>query len=77
VIDSQAGAASDSPELNRKVVASKETGVARPNVTRIAKIAARIAIADSTTIRNRLESMMSASAPAGRTKRNIGKRAAT
>jgi len=77
VIDSQAGALSAQPALSTKVVARSATGVASFSETSNAKAAIKTAMPSEMKIRRRRASMMSASAPAGSVKRNIGKLPAT
>jgi hypothetical protein len=77
VIDCHAGALNAPPTPSRKVEISKAAGEAKPRETRAARAADMTMIASSTTISSRLESMTSASAPAGSVNRNSGRLTAT
>src|SRR5580692_5363828 len=73
----QAGDVRAPPTPSRKVVANNSVGVARPIETSPAKMTDTAKIAVSTAISNRRESRTSASAPAGKVKRNKGRLTAT
>ena len=76
-IDCHAGAVSALPILMTNMNASSETGVTNRKVTIAANTADTRMMPNSTAIRNRRLSMMSANAPAGTAKRNIGRPVAT
>src|SRR3984885_4403497 len=77
VIAPQAGDVSAPPTPNKKVVANRSVGVARPTETKTAKTTDTAKIAVSTAMSSRRESRTSASAPAGKVKRNNGRLTAT
>ena len=73
----QAGAVSAPPAPIRNIKSKSRVGVTWPNPTRAANIADTSVVAPSRAIRNLRLSTMSASAPAGRANRNIGRLVAT
>jgi hypothetical protein len=77
MIAPQAGDVSAPPTPNKKVVANRSVGVARPTETKTAKTTDTAKIAVSTAMSSRRESRTSASAPAGKVKRNNGRLTAT
>jgi hypothetical protein len=77
MIAPHAGDVSAPPTPSKKVVASKSVEVARPTETKPAKITDTAKIAVSTAMSSRRKSRTSASAPAGKVKRNNGRLTAT